>query len=157
MGVVLALTRYPIIDKSLAWITTTFTMDWSIKAHFRFLFSVGLLMVGVQIPNFRGTIFSWISWFDFWLRKFSIIVGVATFCVHRRIASTIVRIRVRILVNVWTKYWITANSVQTLCTYFHEMSKICLPNLCKDLCPNNFLHLVLNPPTTTLKRWPNTR
>ena len=22
-------------------------------------------------PNFRGTIFSWISWFDFWSRKFS--------------------------------------------------------------------------------------
>ena len=47
-------------------------------------------------PNFRGTIFSWISWFDFWSRKFSsrkfsIIVGVATFCVHRRIASAIVR------------------------------------------------------------------
>ena len=27
--------------------------------------------------------------------------------------------------------------------------------ICKDLCPNNILHLVSNPPTTTLKKWPN--
>ena len=38
-------------------------------------------------PTFRGTKFSWISWFDFWSRKvssqkFSIIVGVATFQAH---------------------------------------------------------------------------
>ena len=41
-------------------------------------------------PNFCGTIFSWISWFDFWSwkfssRKFSIMVGVATCCAAQRL------------------------------------------------------------------------
>ena len=37
-------------------------------------------------PNFHGTIFSWISWFDFWSQKFSsrkfsmLMVGVAMCC-----------------------------------------------------------------------------
>ena len=44
-------------------------------------------------PNFRGTIFSWILWFDFWSRKFSLrkfsmfMVGVATCCALQRITK----------------------------------------------------------------------
>ena len=85
-------------------------------------------------PNFRGTIFSWILWFDFWSRKFSsqkfsIIVGVATFqahCKHNR-AYTCTHTSEHINCLKWIIEF-TANYVQTLCAYFQKMSKSCLPN-----------------------------
>ena len=105
---------------------------------------------------------SWISWFEFWSRKFSIIVSVATFCVHMRIASAIVRtcthaIYTSRLMNAWTVKWSIESllTMYRLCTLtFRKWAKDTY-QICKDICPNNILHLVSNPPTTTLKKWPN--
>ena len=46
-------------------------------------------------PNFRGTIFLWISWFDFWSWKFSarkfsmLVVGMVTCCAAQRVLALV--------------------------------------------------------------------
>ena len=113
-------------------------------------------------PTFRGTKFSWISWFDFWSRKFSsqkfsIIVGVATFQAHWK------RDRAYTCTHTSERMNCLKQSIESLLTMyrlceltFKKWAKVAY-QIRKDLCPNNFLRLVSNSPTTTLKRWPNTR
>ena len=51
----------------------------------------GLKLVRTVVKRASSFKFSWISWLNFWSQKFSFVVGVATFCVHRRITSAIMR------------------------------------------------------------------
>ena len=94
--------------------------------------------------KFLCTIIWWISWFDFriikfflTMAKFSIIVGMSTFCVRTHAHRD------------------HAINVQTLYVYFQKRSKVAY-QIHKDITyfVQNFL-LVSNPPTIMLKRWPN--
>ena len=63
------------------------------------------------------------------------------------------------LMNNWTVKWSIESllTMYRLCTLtFRKWAKDTY-QICKDICPNNILHLGSNPPTTTLKKWPNRR
>ena len=61
-------------------------------SSFKGLLETGPLCYRIA-PNFRGTIFLWISWFDFWSQKFSsrkfsmLMVGMATCCAVQRVLA----------------------------------------------------------------------
>ena len=118
-------------------------------------------------PNFRGTIFSWILWFEFWSRKFSAwkfsnIVGMATFCVHMRIASAIVRTcRVQYacettqLTNVWTVKR-SIKSLYRFCTLTSENEQTSLTKSARIFVQTtSFVLYRMRQSWTMLKRWPN--
>ena len=138
------------VCSSVSWISLYQKYHWKEELSFTLLPRTRLSVPGWSIaPNFRGTIYlrefcDLTSHHKKFPRKFSIIVGGATFCVHMRIA----------IVRAYTcdtseRMNCLKRSVELLLrmcrlyTYFQKTSKSCLPSL------NNLL-LVSNPPTTTV-------
>ena len=92
------LTLNHFLKDSSTMFTTSIWHCWSAATNWQWLLFQGSLVIAKLMyyriaPNFRGIIFSWISWFDFWSQKFSsrkfsmLMVGVAMCCAAQRVLA----------------------------------------------------------------------